>query len=115
MGAALALSRLADARVYMSASGDQSPNKGEKRFDLMIDEGKWARGTFKVAEVTRPLCSVSRLCDRENRILFEADGGSVESLATGHVRPPDKVYVMHINLSEDDTHESAQGFARTGN
>ena len=48
-------------QTYLSASGEKLPNMGEKKFDMVTSEGNWAQATFQVAEVTRPLCSVSKM------------------------------------------------------
>ena len=37
---------------------------------MVTSEGNWAQATFQVAEVTRPLCSVSKMCDKGNRVVF---------------------------------------------
>lgn len=50
-------------QTYLLASGDKLPNLGEQPFELVTDGGTWVRAAFRVAEVTRPLCSVSRMCD----------------------------------------------------
>jgi hypothetical protein len=91
-------------QTYLSASGDKLPNLGEKKFDMMTAEGHWAQATFQVAEVTRPLCSVSKMCDKGNRVVFEMSGGYVENLATG-VRTSfsreNNVYVMEMHVQDD--------------
>jgi len=91
-------------QTYLSASGDKLPNLGEKKFDMMTVEGHWAQATFQVAEVTRPLCSVSKMCDKGNRVVFEMGGGYVENLTTG-VRTSfsreNNVYVMEMHVQED--------------
>ena len=80
------------------------PNLGEKKFDMMTVEGHWAQATFQVAEVTRPLCSVSKMCDKGNRVVFEMEGGYVENSTTG-VRTSfsreNNVYVMEMHVQED--------------
>jgi hypothetical protein len=36
-----------------------------------------------VAEVTRTLCSATKICDEGNRVSFDANGGYIENLTTG--------------------------------
>lgn len=65
--------------TFLSASGDKLPNLGEKRFDMAIEDGSWVTATFQVADITRPLCSVSRMCGMSTRVVFELGGGYVET------------------------------------
>ena len=66
-------------QTYMSASGEKLPNLGEKQLDVVTSEGKTARATFQCADVTRALCAVSKICDKGNKVIFEASGGYIES------------------------------------
>jgi hypothetical protein len=84
---------------------------GEKKFSMVTTEGHWAEATFQVAEVTRPLCSVTKICDRGNRVVFEAEGGYIENYATGvktKFARKSNVYVMEMYV------EDSSGFARQG-
>ena len=86
-------------QCYMSASGAKLPNQGEKKFSMMTPEGNWAEATFQVADVTRPLCSVTKICDKGNRVIFEGNGGYIENLATGVCTTfgrQNNVYVMEM-------------------
>jgi hypothetical protein len=90
-------------QCYLSASGAKLENKGEKRFDMVTAEGNWAEATFQVAEVTRPLCSVTKICDRGNRVVFEAEGGYIQNYATGvktKFSRQNNVYVMEMFVEE---------------
>ena len=51
-------------RKYFSASGEVLQNLGEKMVSVYTNEGMPAEATFQVADVTRPLCSIARVCDR---------------------------------------------------
>jgi hypothetical protein len=98
-------------QCYLSASGTKLENKGEKRFDMVTAEGNWGQATFQVAEVTRPLCSVTKICDRGNKVVFEKDGGYIYNYATGVKTKFDRqnnVYVMEMYVEEPS------GFARQG-
>ncbi len=99
----------------MSASGAKLPNMGEKRFTMMTGEGNKAEATFQVADVTRPLCSVTKICDRGNRVVFDAKGGYIENFATGvqtKFSRQNNVYVMDMYLEEATTTANTSGFAR---
>ena len=65
-------------QIYMSACGEKLPNLGEKLMKVWTNEGKPAMATFHCADVTRPLCSVSKICDQGNRVVFEGQGGFIE-------------------------------------
>jgi hypothetical protein len=98
-------------QCYLSASGAKLENKGEKKFDMVTAEGNWGQATFQVAEVTRPLCSVTKICDRGNKVVFEKDGGYIYNYATGVKTKFDRqnnVYVMEMYVEEPS------GFARQG-
>lgn len=108
----------ARGQTYVSASGEKLPNQGEKQLELMTDEGEWARATFQVADVTRPLCSVSRVCGQGNKVVFGSGGGYVENLATGkksYFQRQHNVYVMNMHVLEgNDDQGHSEGFARQG-
>ena len=99
-------------QCYMSANGAKLPNLGEKHFSMVTTEGNLAEATFQVAEVTRPLCSVTKICDRGNRVVFDSQGGFVENLATGvqtKFLRQNNVYVMEMYVEEP---ANTSGFAR---
>ena len=51
---------------FIGAGGHRMPNKGQVRLSMRVDNGKKGRDvktTFQVAKVTRPLMSVSKICD----------------------------------------------------
>ena len=56
-----------EGREYLSASGDVLRNLGEKDLDVYTGEGVPATTTFQIADVTRPLCSIAKVCDKGNR------------------------------------------------
>ena len=51
-------------QTYMSAGGEKLTNLGEKQMRVWTNEGSPAMATFQCADVTRPLCSVSKICDQ---------------------------------------------------
>ena len=103
-------------QVYMSANGAKLANLGEKHFQVVTAEGNPAAATFQVAEVTRPLCSVTRICDRGNKVVFTSEGGYIENtvsgVKTGFSRR-NNVYVMEMYVEEPHSHATAAAdFAR---
>ena len=68
---------------------------------------------FQVAEVTKPLVSVSALCEKGNRVIFGKAGGIVQNLQTGRETPFYKrngIYVLSMWLLDED--EKTQPFHR---
>ena len=51
---------------------------GEKELNGFTDEGLPATTTFQIADVTRPLCSIAKVCDKGNRVIFEQEFGYIE-------------------------------------
>ena len=100
----------------MSANGAKLPNLGEKHFKVVTSEGNPAAATFQVAEVTRPLCSVIRICDQGNRVVFTSAGGYIENMTSGvqtGFQRKNNVYVMEMYVEEPPNHAApAAGFAR---
>ena len=70
-------------QVYSAAGGKGIHNEGEQELPLVTDDGLAAPLVFQVAEVRKPLCSVARLCDRGNRVIFGRGGGVVQNLHNG--------------------------------
>ena len=57
------------------------PNEGQAHFNLAAEIGdgsqQMVRSTFQVADLTRPLMSVSRICAQGHKYVFEAEQASV--------------------------------------
>ena len=68
---------------------------------VCLANGARAIAAVQVAEVSRPLMSVARLCEMGTRILFGANGGVIVNLKTGDVSPFQKeegVYTFEIMI-----------------
>ena len=87
-------------QTYVSASGDRLPNLGEKRLQVTTEEGNKALATYQVADVTRPLCSISKVCDRGNTVTFTASGGYISGKNGERTsfRRQNNVYVLDMYL-----------------
>ena len=68
---------------YTAADGSPLPNLGEQTLNVITDEGLETQVKYQMAEVTRPLCAVSRICDKGARVAFEANGGYIENIKSG--------------------------------
>ena len=91
-------------QTYTAACGSPLPNLGEQILDIATEEGMEAKVKFQMAEVTRPLCSVSKICDRGHRVVFELGGGCIENLKTGwriEFARRDNVYILNWWVYDD--------------
>ena len=53
--------------------------------------------TFQVAQVTKPLCAVSKICEKGHTTAFDEDGSYIKNKKTGkvtHLKKERGVYVM---------------------
>ena len=84
---------------YTSADGGRLDNLGQQELPIAFDNGTRAVATFQIANVSRPLMSVSRICELGNRVLFGASGGVIVNLESGQVTPFEKqdgVYIFSM-------------------
>ena len=72
---------------YFTADGSRLPNQGEKTVLAYTAEGKPVKMVYQIAEVTKPLNSVGRICDKENVVAFGKSGGYILNLWT-HEKTP---------------------------
>lgn len=87
---------------YLSASGDRLPNQGQKKLQVLTEDGTPTTTTYQIADVTRPLCAVSRMCDQDNVVVFTKEGGFVQS-PTGqrtNFRRERNVYLLDTWIQE---------------
>ena len=58
-------------------------NQGEQVVSATTGSGQRCRFKLQVIDVHCPLMSVSRICDAGHRVVFEANSGYIQSVATG--------------------------------
>ena len=95
---------------YTMANGHKTSNRGEQHVMAVTKDGHEITFKAQVTDVHRPLMSVSRICDRGKRVVFESHGGYIESLTTGErirVRRDHNVYRLQVDVPES-------GFTRQG-
>ena len=68
---------------YTSANGGKLYNLGQTHVPIALDNGARTLATFQVADVSRPLMSVSKICEMGKRVVSGANGGYILNLATG--------------------------------
>ena len=69
---------------------------------------------FQVAEVGKPLISVSALCEKGNRVLFGRGGGIIRNIESGRESQfyrKNGVYVMSLWML-DEPHDEGSPFGR---
>ena len=64
-------------RNFISASGGSITNHVAAEINLITEEGNTIASTFQVADVCRPLHSVSKTCDGGHEMLYTSDGALV--------------------------------------
>ena len=61
-------------QTYHTADGGVIKNKGEKTVTMYSETGDQLRARYQITDVTRPLNSVSRVCDQGNNVFFTQTG-----------------------------------------
>ena len=114
---------MAPPRTLSPASGDGIKNHGKARAKLRTKEGNIIGNVFQVADVCRPLHSVSRICDQGHEMLFTEEEGVVVPKGTfaallatvkAVARYPREngLYVAEVEVKAADEPESS--FTRPG-
>ncbi len=104
-------------RLYRAANGSTMKDQGAKRVSYVGPDGKARAMTFRIADVTKPLASVARMCDRGNRVVFDSDGSYVEHKKTGartHLSRHNGVFVLEVPLGRRGEGDDSSGFTRRG-
>ena len=82
---------------YVTAGGNRIRNEGEKQIKIKTNTGDVRQMTFQVAKDTKPLCSVSKLCEKGHTVVFDESGPYIKHKKTGAIIQLKKergVYVM---------------------
>ena len=90
-------------QTYHTADGGVIKNKGEKTVTMYSEDGDKFRARYQITDVTRPLNSISRVCDQGNNVLFTKTGGWIINHESGRYTwfPREHgVYVIHSWVNE---------------
>ena len=90
---------------FTSASKHKLKNLGQQRCKAYTEEGEPTEVLFQIADVSKPLVSVSAICERGNRVIFGRSGGVVQSLRTGGQIPfyrKNGIYILSMWLQDSD-------------
>ena len=89
--------RQSERRLLHIGRRGRISNVGQQSVPVALENGARTVATFQVADVSRPLMSVGRVCEMGNRVLFGAGGGYILNVSTGEATPfykRDGVYVF---------------------
>jgi hypothetical protein len=84
---------------YTAANGGKLYNLGQTHVPISMSNGSRTMATFQVADVSRPLMSVSKVCEMGNRVVFGAGGGYIMNIQTGattRFETKDGIYVFKM-------------------
>ena len=111
-------------QIFVVGNGHKVPNQGEVHLNLDATVGNKTnkiRSVFQVAAITRPLMSVSKICDQGLVALFDKDKAQVKNEAGDTVCEfvrKGGLYVCEMRLRRPDTakeeNESTTPFGRQG-
>ena len=89
------------------------PNEGQQELLFYNEAGAPVPMRYQVAEVRKPLTSVSKICDRGNRVTFCRNWGYVQNLFTGQCTPLRRdggVYMLDLWLATSPNINAAPPF-----
>ena len=105
---------------YVSASGDEIENLGEQLIEIVTDDGISGQMKYQSADVTRPLNSISEMCDAGGEdgqyVIFSKWGGVVLNLETGRRIPfqrEEGIYTLNVWV-KPKPNEATAGFTPQG-
>ena len=103
---------------YEVANGAHIKNLGERRCEMMtVGSGKSKRITFQVADVHKPLLSISGCADMGYDCYLGKKGGHLVDTETGEMIPLERrenLYVMRAWVRQDPTVSVSQPFVGPG-
>ena len=104
---------------YGSATGHRAPNLGEQQFVGTFEDNSKAPVSFQIADITRPLLAVGKICDQNSHVGFGKSGGVIYDLDAGRrtnfYRDDDGMYQLDIWVPKDKANaEPSEGFPGPG-
>jgi len=88
---------------FVAANGGKIKNHGEAVVKMKNHNGRRVASTFQVAQVTRPLYSVSKLCDAGYKVEFEAhEARVIKNNKVAHTFPREGgLYVAEMSVGDE--------------
>ena len=92
-------------QCYASASAGRMPNMCQKVLKIQTNEGRNTTVLYQIAEVSRPLTSVSATCDRGNWVVYTPQGGFIMKCQTGERTSFERkggIYELDLWIKDED-------------
>ena len=104
---------------YVTASAGRLPNMGQKALNAWTSEGKDVNVLYQIAEVSRPLTSVSATCDKGNVVVYHSQGGYIQNCESGdctYFERKGGIYELDLWMRDEDNrgHEHSASVHRQG-
>jgi hypothetical protein len=105
-----------NGRHFIAANGDRMANQGEAELNMVAPGGRTVKSTFQIADVTRALFSVSKMCDEGCEVHFTqteaivTKGGKV---ITRFAREGG-LYCVEMQLKDEPINDGVAPFAGQG-
>ena len=99
---------------YRAANGSRIPNVGEQLVEFLSTEGHRIALNFQLAEVERPLISVSHLSRAGNKVEFNGMGGKITHLKSERVIKLRKVGGTYVLVMQVPVADGPAAFRRHG-
>jgi hypothetical protein len=110
-----------EGQSYAVANGEEVENLGEQILDIVTSTGVETQVKYQNADVSRPLNSISEICDaggvRGQQVVFGRNGGAVLNLDTGVATPFPReggIYTFDFWVKPASEEKLASGFTRPG-
>ena len=92
---------------------------GQKVLNIQTNEGKDTTVLYQIAEVSRPLTSVSATCDKGNWVVYTPHGGFIMNCRTGERTSFERqggIYELDLWIRDEDNRGSSppSSFPRQG-
>ena len=87
---------------YRTASNNTIPNLGEQCLNILLEDGRESKVKYNIADVSRPLNSISEICDGGNQVIFGKGGGIIYNIESGnetYFKREGGIYVMDFYVS----------------
>ncbi len=88
--------------MYVTADGGRIPNLGEQKLTMRV-EGRKIVTTFQVADVNKPILSVTKLTEDGNEVKFTRRGGTITDPQTGNKVSFKRFRGVYVLEAEIDT------------
>ena len=107
-------------RTYTAANGSAIKNEGEKVVSMVTRRGDWKSMKFQMCNVTRPLASVHKICEKGHSVVFNPSWDRRGSFILDHgagdktwLTAKDGVFALETKIAPAK-YQRKPGFTRQG-